>query len=189
MKSSLSLFVVVPFMAAVTIAVSAQLGFPLPGTDIPQTAQTIAVLVTGSLLGPTRGSLAVVVYLLAGAVGLPVYSDGASGWATLSGSSAGYFAGFVLAATLSGALRRKVSKDALWSLSLQMLAAHGVILFAGCAWLALRLGLGDAFSVGVKPFIYGAVVKSAMCGLIVLAVAKFERRTKSRLRRSLNSTG
>ena len=170
-----------PLLAAALIGVSAQLSFPLPGTDIPQTAQTIAVLLCGSLLGPWRGSLAVVLYLIAGLVGLPVYSDGASGWATLSGGSAGYFFGFVVAATLSGVLRRVGGRDRLWLMSLHMVAAHIVILAMGCLWLARNLGIGEAIAVGVTPFIYGGIVKSVMVALIVLSVSAVRRRVGGRV--------
>jgi len=163
-------------LAAALIAVSAQLSFPLPGTDIPQTAQTIAVLLAGSLLGPVRGTIAVLLYLLAGVVGLPVYSDGASGWATLSGGSAGYFLGFVLAAALCGVLRHASKRDVLWLLSLHMLAAHLVILALGWLWLALSMGAIDAFFTGVAPFVYGGVVKSVLCALVVLAVSAIPAR-------------
>lgn len=170
MKYTLFQWALAP-LAAALIAVSAQLSFPLPGTDIPQTAQTIAVLLAGSLLGPVRGSIAVLLYLLAGLVGLPVYSDGASGWATLFGGSAGYFLGFVLAAVLCGVLRKVSKRDVLWLLSLHMLAAHLVILALGWLWLALSMGAIDAFFTGVAPFIYGGVVKSVLCALIVLVVS------------------
>ncbi|MEX0964528.1 MAG: biotin transporter BioY [Pseudohongiellaceae bacterium] len=166
----------VSLLAAALIAMSAQLSFPLPGTDIPQTAQTIAVLVVGSLLGPLWGPIAVLLYLLAGVIGLPVYSDGASGWATLSGGSAGYFVGFIAAAALSGVLRRTAKRELLWLLSLQMLAAHLVILAAGWLWLALSMAMLDAFFTGVTPFIYGGIVKSVLCAAIVLAASRIPAR-------------
>lgn len=170
MKYTLFQWTLAP-LAAALIAVSAQLSFPLPGTDVPQTAQTIAVLLAGSLLGPVRGAVAVLLYLLAGVVGLPVYSDGASGWATLSGGSAGYFLGFVLAAALCGLLRQASKRDALWLLSLHMLEAHLVILASGWLWLAFSMGAIDAFFTGVAPFIYGGVVKSVLCALVVLGTS------------------
>jgi len=168
-------FKAAPLLAALLIAVSAQFSFPLPATDIPQTAQTIAVLVSGSLLGPLRGAIAVVLYLLLGLVGLPVYSEGASGWTTLVGASAGYFAGFVLAAALTGYLRRALHKDVLWLLSMQMLAGHCLILVTGWLWLATSQGISEAFQAGVTPFIYGALVKSALGALLVMAYKKLAR--------------
>lgn len=172
MKTRLLHLTVTPVIAAAVIALSAQLSFPLPATDIPQTAQTIAVLVCGSLLGPVPGALAVLMYLLAGVLGLPVYSDGGSGWQTLLGSSAGYFLGFVLAAALTGVLRQSCRSNALWLLSVHMFAAHQLILVMGWLWLSVSLGLVDGFYAGVTPFIYGAIVKSVLCALVVLAMTK-----------------
>lgn len=69
---------------------------------VPITLQTFAVLLTGACLGPWRGFLAVGLYLVAGAIGLPVFADGTSGLAKFSGLTGGYLIAFPLAAALCG---------------------------------------------------------------------------------------
>ena len=82
--------------AALT-ALAAQVSFTAPWTNVPYTLQTGSVLLVGTALGPRRAALSMAIYLLAGAVGLPVYSQGASGLAKLFGYTGGYLFGFVLA--------------------------------------------------------------------------------------------
>ena len=73
---------------------------------MPITLQTFAVLLSGAVLGMRRGFLAVLLYVVAGAAGLPIFSGGAAGLAVLTGPTAGYLIGFPLAAGLCGCDRR-----------------------------------------------------------------------------------
>lgn len=158
-------------LAAALVALCAQFSFPIPGTEIPQTGQTVAVLVCGALLGARLGAAALALYLLAGVVGLPVYSDGGSGWSALTGGSAGYFAGFVLAAAAMGMLHNNLQsrKNALWMLySLGfMLLGHLIILLGGWLWLSIDAGWSGAYRSGVQPFYYGGLVKSVLATAII----------------------
>lgn len=156
-------------IAAAGISAGAWLSFPIPGTDIPQTGQTVAVLLVGALLGPWRGSLGVIVYLLAGLVGLPAFSDGSSGWAVLSGPSAGYFVGFLLSAAAIGALLKPARHADFLLTSAVFIAGHGLILLAGWMWLSFESGPGPAFSRSVMPFLYGSLVKSLLAAALLCA--------------------
>ena len=133
----------------------------------------MAVLAVGALLGPRLGSLAILCYLLLGALGLPVYSDGGSGWTTLFGPSAGYFFGFVLAAAFTGWMAGRLA-DIQWQkavlLFTVMLLGHVLILFCGFLGLALLMDVGAAWNQGVTPFVYGALVKSLIGMLLVVLV-------------------
>ncbi len=156
-------------LAAASIAVGAWLAFPIPGTEIPQTGQTVAVLLVGALLGPVRGSMAVLIYLLVGLLGLPVYSDGGSGWQALTGPSAGYFAGFVLAAAVMGTLLKPPRHHDFLLASALFIVGHLLILLSGWAWLCLETGAGTAFSQGVAPFVYGGLAKSLLAAALLCA--------------------
>src|ERR687893_2110175 len=87
------------------VALMAQVAIPL--WPVPLTLQTLAVLLTGAALGSRRGTLALLVYLAEGAVGLPVFAGGASGVAYMLGPTFGYLVGFVLAAGLVGWLAER----------------------------------------------------------------------------------
>lgn len=88
---------------AALIAASAIVpGIPVGGFGVPITLQTLAIMVTGLVLGGSRAAAAVALYLLLGFAGLPIFSGGRAGLAVLAGGSAGYIVGFLLAALLVG---------------------------------------------------------------------------------------
>jgi len=160
-------------LGALAIALAARLTFPLPGTELPQSAQTLAVLLVGAALGSRRGVLAVVFYVLAGALGLPVFADGASGLETLLGPSGGYLFGFGCAAAWVGyfADAQRLARP-WWGALGVMLGAHALILLSGGFGLAVRLGGMQAWSVGVAPFLLGGAVKSVLAATLVVATHK-----------------
>ncbi|GAA3286619.1 biotin transporter BioY [Arthrobacter citreus] len=93
--------------AALTAAFSVLPGIPL-GPGVPITLQTLAVMLTGIILGPARGAAAVGLFLAAGLAGLPVFSGFSGGLGVLAGPSAGYLLAFLPAAFLVGLLARMV---------------------------------------------------------------------------------
>ncbi len=148
--------------AIIAVAIAAQFSVPVPGSAVPQSLQTLAVVVVGALLGPRDGAIALILYVIAGAAGLPVFADGASGWQHLTGSTAGYLLGFILAAALVGA----AGSSRWWQLLIVMIAGHAVILLTGWLRLQFMIGPGPAWQHGVAPFIVGGMVKSVVgCGI------------------------
>ena len=161
------------------IAVAARLEFPLPGTDIPQTAQTVAVLLAGAFLGFAGGTFTVVAYLVAGAVGLPVFAGGASGVGTLLGPSGGYLLGFWFAAALTGYLSDRGVLTRLLPATAAMLGAHAMILGVGATLLAARVGFVAAWFNGVAPFLLGGLIKSVVAAAVVVGVARLRGKAEA----------
>ncbi|NUO36071.1 MAG: biotin transporter BioY, partial [Dermatophilaceae bacterium] len=107
----------VAVFTALLVAAAVVPGIPVGGFGVPLTLQTLAVVLTGLVLGPARGALAVALYLLLGFVGLPIFSRGQSGLQVLSGPTAGYLVSFLLAAVVVGLAARLVVRRtgrALW---------------------------------------------------------------------------
>ena len=102
-RSRVAAVVAVIGFAALTAA-AAQYRIPLGFTPVPITGSTFAVLLSGAALGMRLGAASQVVYLLMGAVGLPVFTDGGSGIEVITGSTGGYLVGFVFGAALIGKL-------------------------------------------------------------------------------------
>lgn len=142
---------------------------------VPITLQTFAVLLSGAVLGARRGFLAVLLYVVAGAAGLPVFSGGASGLAVLSGPTAGYLLGFPLAAGLCGLVVERLPRRTL--LSAPAIFAAGLFSSAvfihtmGMAGLVLRADMtwAQAFDVD-KVFWIGDVIKNVVMALVATAV-------------------
>lgn len=164
-------WVATAIVGALAIAIAARVTLPLPGTDLPQSGQTLAVLLVGSALGPCRGAASVGLYLFAGALGLPVFADGASGIDVLLGPSCGYLVGFPCAAAGVGwfAARKRLAQP-WWCTLLIMLGAHALILLLGGVGIALRFGPTAAWSNGVAPFLLGGVAKSVIAAAVVVVV-------------------
>jgi biotin transport system substrate-specific component len=153
----------------VMTALGAHVRIPLPWTPVPITLQTFFVQLAGATLGPTLGPVSQVVYLLAGAAGLPVFAGGGGGlFHLLRGVTTGYLIGFVVAAAFVGRLVRLRSDPGfLWILG-SMVAGSLVVYTCGVSWLAWSLGLSlpSAMAQGMLPFLVGDGVKTcAAAGL------------------------
>jgi len=158
--------------AAALTALAAQVAIPVPGSPVPVTLQTFAVLVTAAALGPGRGALAQVVYLAAGVAGMPVFSNGKGGVETVFGATGGYLLGFVLAAYVVGWLSQRGADRRVASTALSYVAGSLLIYALGVTVLALSTGqsIGWAIAHGVVPFLLGDALKAcAAAGALPLA--------------------
>ena len=164
---------------ALAIVLGAQLSLVLPHSPIPQTAQTLAVLLVAVLLGPARGVSAVALYILLGILGLPVFASGGSGFERLLGPTGGFLVGFLLAAWLAGSWSEAGWTRRLPRSLLGMLLAHATILLTGGLWLARSIGWAAAVGKGIQPFLVAALMKSMIAALVATAIARRFARPKS----------
>lgn len=164
---------------ALLTAVAAQIVIPLPFTPVPITGQTFAVLLAGAALGANAGAASQMLYVLLGAVGLPFYHGGNSGWAVVQGATGGYLVGFIVAAWLIGALAERRQDRSIATAIPAFLMGSVVIHLFGVPWLAASLDVGwtEAASLGTVPFILGDLVKLALAGLVLPAAWKLAAAT------------
>ena len=151
-------------------ALAAQFVIPLPWTPVPVTGQTFAVLLTGALLGSRMGALAMILYLVEGASGLPFFRSGQGGIAYLLFSpTAGYLFSYPLAAFLTGWLAERGWDKSYWKAAAAMALGSLVILLCGWSWLALLYAPTplDAWRAGVAPFLLGDAVKIALAAAVL----------------------
>lgn len=148
-------------------ALAAQVVVPLPWTPVPLTGQTFAVLLTGALLGPRLGALAMLAYLAEGAAGLPFFRAGGGGLGHLSGATAGYLFAFPAAACVTGHLAERGWDRRFLTAAAAMFLGSLVILAGGWAWLSLAVGGEQAFRLGVLPFLPGDVLKIALAAALL----------------------
>ncbi|MET9700639.1 biotin transporter BioY [Streptomyces sp. NPDC006529] len=154
--------------AALT-GLAAQIAVPVPGSPVPVTGQTFAALLVGTAFGARRGFLALALYALAGAAGMPWFAQGTSG---AGGASFGYVLGMLLAATLAGALARRGADRSVVRTALTMAAGSAVIYAVGVPYLALSTGMssGAAVAAGLTPFLIGDALKALLAmGLLPAA--------------------
>lgn len=180
---------------AALVAVCALLPAIKVAGPVPITLQTFAVLLSGAVLGMRRGFLAVLLYVVAGAAGLPIFSGGAAGLAVLTGPTAGYLVGFPLAAALCGAIVERLPRRSLVGavpiFCAGLLSSALFIHTLGMAGLVIRADLTWAQAWDVdKIFWLGDVLKNIAMALAATAVhrafpdmlARDERRSPSEQR-------
>ncbi|MDT7884799.1 MAG: biotin transporter BioY [Thermoflexus sp.] len=164
-------------------ALMARVEIPLPFTPVPITGQTFAVLLVGAALGSRRGALSMAVYLLEGALGLPVFAGGAAGLARLRGPTGGYLIGFIAAAFVTGWLAERGWDRRPATTALAMLTGNAVIYLFGLPWLAWFVGgfLGPkgALALGLLPFVPGDLLKLLLATLAFPSVWLLVRRARA----------
>lgn len=160
--------------AALLTALLAQVAVPVPGSPVPITGQTLAVVLTAAALGPARGVLGQALYLMLGAVGLPFYSEAAGGIEVLAGATGGYLVGFLPAAYLIGLAAQHRQDRKVWRALPLFLAGQAVVFAIGVPWLAVVADLtpAQALEAGLYPFIVGGFVKAAIAGVLLPAAWK-----------------
>jgi biotin transport system substrate-specific component len=144
-------------------------------SPVPFTLQTMSVLLVGASLGSVRGLLSMLLYMVAGGVGVPWFASHTHGW---GGPSFGYVIGFVVAAGLVGELARRGNDRSVLSTIGLMAVGDGVLLAIGTWWLAgnLHVSASKAISLGVTPFLIGDAIKLTVAALILPAAWKLARR-------------
>ena len=147
------------FSFSLLMALSAQIVFPIG--PVPITGQTFVVLLTGALLGSRLGAMAMIVYLMEGASGLPFFSGGHGGLAHLLGPTGGYLVAFPAAAFITGAFAEHDWDRRFLSAAAAMAIGSVVIMLSGWTWFALvtNTPLSTAFQLTVLKFIPGDIVK------------------------------
>ena len=156
-------------LAAVLMAICSWISIP---TAVPFTMQTFAVFFVLSALGSKRGSAAILLYLLLGAIGLPVFSHFNSGLGALLGSTGGYIVGFVFMGLVHWLFTGLLGKK-FWVELLSLVLGIAALYSFGTAWFMVvytrangSIGLGAVLGMCVLPFIIPDLIKLALALLL-----------------------
>ena len=162
-------------MFTVLIAICSWISIP---TTVPFTLQTLGVFVTVGVLGGKRGSLSVLIYLLLGAIGIPVFAGFTGGMGIVLDSTGGYIIGFLLSALLMWGMEKLLGKKT-WVLALSMVLGLLVCYIFGTIWFMLvytretgAIGLWTALGWCVFPFVIPDLGKIVLALLICKRLAK-----------------
>lgn len=151
--------------ASLFIAFCAQVAIQLPFSPVPITFHSFAIALTGWMLGPKRGALAVLAYLTEGAMGLPVFAHGGAGIAEFLGPKGGYLISFIPAVMVSGYITKGAAN--LSKLLLGFLLSSCLNYSLGLPWLSLFVGIDQSLNLGLYPFIVGDLLKTGIAASCV----------------------
>jgi len=163
-------------MAAVFAAILCVLApWTIPAGPVPLSLATFAVYLTAAVLGWKWGTAAVLVYLLLGAAGAPVFSGLEGGLQKLAGVTGGYLVGYIPCALLTGLFADRFRGRAAVPLTaLGMLLGTAVLYAVGTAWFQFSTGNGLAASLAlcVLPFLPGDAVKVAAAAALAVPLRR-----------------
>lgn len=153
--------VYVAMVAAITAVVS-QITIVLPVTPVPVNLGVIGGYVGGVLLGPKKGALSQVVYVMLGAIGLPVFANFSGGLSRLVGHSGGFIIGYISIAYVVGLLTTK--KRSVIHLGLSLTVGLLSCYLLGLVWFmyVMQLNIATAFYMSILPFILFDILKIVM---------------------------
>jgi len=166
--SNLKPLVFAALFAALTAAVS-PLKIPLGFTPVPITLQTLVVLMSGAMLGPIYGALAMILYVVVGALGLPVFAGGGSGIGAILGPTGGYLISYFIASFAIGKTLQLRKQPKYLDYVVAMIAGTIIIYVLGAGWALVVVPdlTFLAVIVGwVLPFIIGDTIKLLIAAYI-----------------------
>jgi len=157
------------------LAVMAQISLPIPGSPVPVTGQTLAVLLLGAAYGANLGATTLFAYLSIGVAGAPIFAQGTHGWSRVYGATGGYLVGMVITSYLVGYLAERKWDQRIATVIPTMILGNVVTFSLGLFWLHQYTGQGWAwtFSAGLSPFILGEVIKIAIASTALPSVWRF----------------
>jgi len=150
------------------IALLAQIAIPVPGSPVPVTGQTLAVLLIGTTYGARLGVLTFATYLLAGVAGAPIFAPSATsanhGIDRLIGATGGYLVGMLVASLVLGYLADRKADQKFRTSFPALLLGDAIIFTFGLLWLqqTLDLSWSKTIAAGFTPFILGEALKIAI---------------------------
>lgn len=150
---------------AVLIAICSWVSIP---ATVPFTLQTFAIFISVVVLGGKRGTLSIILYILMGLAGIPVFAGFRAGPGVLLGTTGGYILGFILTGLLMWGMEKLFGKK-LWILAISMVAGMLVYLTFGTIWFMFvyartsgAVGLGTVLGWCVIPFLIPDCLKIAL---------------------------
>jgi biotin transport system substrate-specific component len=166
--------------ATAFVAACAHISLPLPFTPVPLTLQNFAVVLVGLALGPVAAFSAMVLYLIEGAIGLPVFTPySAGGIAHILGPNGGFLFSYPLVAATAGwVLRALQPVTTRFRAALVASIAAAVPLFLlGTAWLAHfgHVGASAVWALAVAPFIPGEIIKVTAAAGIFSSIQRWRQ--------------
>jgi len=172
--------VLIALFAALIVVLSLMPPIPLPAIPVPVTLQTLGTMLAGAMLGPLRGGLACLLYLLLAAIGLPVLPGGRGGLGVFFGPTGGFLAGMALGACVTGWLARRAALGARNAglavagyVAACVVGGIVVVYAVGIPWLAVVTQMEwSKAALAVAAFVPGDLVKAVVAAWVAWRVER-----------------
>ena len=173
MNSNLKKNILTAVMAAV-ISATAPISITIPMSPVPITLATFSIYLTIYILGMKNGTVSVLIYILLGACGAPVFNGWSGGADKLIGPTGGYIIGYIFLALVSGYIIEKDYKNGIRTI-IGFIVGTIVLYIFGTLWLKILLKVDfiKALFMGVVPFIFGDILKMILAYIIGVKVKKW----------------
>ena len=173
-------FVSIVLFAALMVVLSMVPPVPIAGMSVPITLQALGVMLAGCILGARNGALAVLLYLLMAAAGLPVLPGGRGGLGVFAGPTGGFLIGMFFGAAVCGWLGTLLTRRARGPagvmgayLAAALTGGMGVVFLFGIPWLAAETGMGlHKATLAMGVFVPGGVLKAVVAAVIAYRVQR-----------------
>ena len=154
-------------MMTALICILGPLSIPVPVSPVPVSLVQLGIYLSVYILGKRRGTLAVLLYVIIGAVGLPVFSGFSGGFAKLVGPTGGYILGYVFMAYFAGLVIERSSGDII-AVFAGFAVANALCYVPGTLWLSFQMGTGfkKALLLGVVPYVPADLIKTIAAMII-----------------------
>jgi biotin transport system substrate-specific component len=168
--------VLIALFAAIT-AVIAPFTIPLPFSPVPLSLSLFAVFLSGAILDKYSAFISQTVYILLGAVGLPIFSGFRGGLSVIAGATGGYIISYAFVAFFIALILEKTGKN-YFTYALSMLLSIIICYSFGVAWLAfvMKISFFEAFLVGAVPYIAFDTIKALLCAAVAVPINKSIRK-------------
>lgn len=167
---------VMVILGIAVLALTAKMQFFVPGSPVPVTMTTFAVLTIGAGYGARLGALTIAGYLAVGLMGFDVFAGSSAekfGLIYMMGGTGGYLVGYLLAAFALGIAARKGWDRSVVTMGLAMLVGSALIYIPGLLWLnTFASGWEQTLAWGITPFLIGDALKLALAAVVVPALWK-----------------
>ncbi len=146
-----------------------RISIDIPGSSVPITPQSLVVIIMPLLFGfPTI--LGLILWFVAGLLGLPVFSGGAGGVSILASNSGGFVLGFIVIATVSAWIRNWAKQRPLINGLTAFIGMHLLLMIIGLTWIWVGSFSVIAMETHILPYLPGLLIKSVIGSIIIYAV-------------------
>ncbi|GAB4075197.1 biotin transporter BioY [Barrientosiimonas marina] len=169
-NTKLQMMIVTALFTAI-IGILAQVAIPLP--LVPITGQTLAIGLAATILGSRYGTYSTILYMIIGAIGVPVFSQMTSGLGILLGPTGGFIVGFIPTVYFMGKYLEMTRFNVTHAIIANVMGMFITLIF-GTVWLKIVASLTwyEAFLSGFAPFVAVGLIKAVLAGWIGIVVRR-----------------